>query len=135
MQVNADVAQQRHGHAGPHSHSHEEHSHARHSHAEHSDTHTHSEQSDSHSAHSHSHDHHDHHHEHDDHVHDDSVSSVSVKLDGSMNVQNVNAFLGHIISMNPENMYRYKGIVAIAGTDERVVFQVSISTPLPVKKA
>ena len=124
MQVNADLVQQRHRQAEPHSHSHEEHSHAHHSHAEHSETHTQSEQSDSHSAHSHSHDHH---HEHDDHVHDDSVSSVSVKLDGSMNVQSVNAFLGHIISMNPENMYRYKGIVAIAGTDDRVVFQVSVS--------
>ena len=52
-----------------------------------------------------------------------------------MNVQSVNAFLGHIISMNPENMYRYKGIIAIAGTDDRVVFQVSISAcALPSKR-
>lgn len=121
MQVNADLAQHSHAHAEPHTHSHEEHSHSHDSHAEHSETHTHTDQSDSHS---HSHDHHGHSHDH--HVHDDSVSSVSVHLDGSMNVQSVNAFLGHIISMNPENMYRYKGIVAIAGTDDRVVFQVSI---------
>ena len=124
MQVNADLAQQSHRAAAAHGHGHEEHSHSHHSHAVHSETHSHSDQSDSHSAHSHSHEDHRHHH---DHVHDDSVSSVSIKLDGSMNVQSVNAFLGHIISMNPENMYRYKGIVAIAGTDDRVVFQVSIS--------
>ena len=59
-------------------------------------------------------------------MHDDRVSSVSVKLDGSMDINDVNSFLGYLVQMNPENMYRYKGILAIAGEDERVVFQVSV---------
>lgn len=134
MQVNADQAQHSQSHADPHGHeehSHTPHSHAEHSHAEHSETHTHSEShSDLHSAHAaghtHSHDHHDHGHEHHDHVHDDRVSSVSVMLDGDMDIDNVNSFLGYLISSNPENMYRCKGIIAVDGADDRVVFQVSV---------
>ena len=118
MQVNADRAQPSQSHVEPHAH--EEHSHA---HAEHSsETHAHSGPSDSHSAqtagHTHSHDHH-------DHVHDDRVSSVSAMLDGSMDSDNVNSFLGYLISSNPENMYRCKGIISVDGADDRVVFQVS----------
>ncbi|KAL3136345.1 hypothetical protein ABBQ38_005607 [Trebouxia sp. C0009 RCD-2024] len=130
-EVNADQAQHSQSHADPHGHeehSHTPHSHAEHSHAEHSETHTHSEShSDLHSAHAaghtHSHDHHDHGHEHHDHVHDDRVSSVSVMLDGDMDIDNVNSFLGYLISSNPENMYRCKGIIAVDGADDRVVFQ------------
>lgn len=132
LQVHADQHQHSHSHAEPHRH--EEHSHSHHE--EHSETHTHSEHSTSHTSHSdshsghseshsHSHDHHDHDHNHPDHVHDDSVSSVSLMLEGSMDLNRVNMFLGGLLELDAENMYRYKGLLAVAGADERFVFQVS----------
>ena len=38
----------------------------------------------------------------------------------------VNMFLGGLVELNAEDLYRYKGLLAIEGMDERIVFQVSI---------
>lgn len=132
LQIDRDPEQHSHEASEPHSHVHESHSH--HDHSEHTDTHTHSEHDashsdhlDSHSAHSesHSHSHDDHEHGH-DHVHDDRVSSLSVVLDGNVDMDKVNMFLGGLVELNAEDLYRYKGLLAIEGMDERIVFQVSI---------
>ena len=61
-----------------------------------------------------------------DHVHDDSVSSVSVTVGGDLNVDRLNTFLGGLISLIGPDLYRYKGICAIADVEERFVFQVGI---------
>ena len=45
-------------------------------------------------------------------------------LDGSMDLDKVNMFLGSLLELNAENMYRYKGLLAVSGADERFVFQV-----------
>ncbi len=46
-------------------------------------------------------------------------------LDGNMDLEKVNDFLGALLQMNPENMYRYKGLLAVDGDDSRLVFQAS----------
>ncbi|DBA74480.1 TPA: hypothetical protein ACH3X2_000945 [Trebouxia sp. C0005] len=137
VDTEVDAAQHQLSHAASESQSQAEHSHSHHSHSEHSESHSYSQHSssdshpqDSHSvhseAHSHSHDHHEHDHSHDhdhDHVHDDSVSSVSIMLDGSVDFQKVNGFLGALLQVNAENLYRYKGLLAVDGDDYRHVFQ------------
>ncbi|DBB01448.1 hypothetical protein WJX77_010801 [Trebouxia sp. C0004] len=133
VDTEVDTDEHQHSHAASESQSHEEHSHSHHSHSEHSESQRHSEHSSSDShpsdsdsghseAHSHSHDHHQHDHGL-DHVHDDSVSSVSIMLDGSLDFEKVNAFLGCLLQMNAENLYRYKGLLAVDGEDNRLVFQ------------
>lgn len=137
VDTEVDAGHHQHSHAASESQPHEELSHSHHSHSEHSESHSHSEHSssdshpsDSHSGHSevhsHSHDHHEHDHSHDhglDHVHDDRVSSVSIALDGSVDIQKVNGFLGAFLQENAENLYRCKGLLAVDGNDHRHVFQ------------
>ena len=47
-------------------------------------------------------------------------------LEGSMDLNRVNMFLGGLLELDAENMYRYKGLLAVADADERFVFQVSL---------
>ena len=123
--------------AEAHGHGHEEHSHA-HSHggaeeacgecgASAADGHTH--------AHAHSHGHasaaeeaactdptHDHGHGH-AHAHTDPVSSVSLQLGGELDLDLVNDWLGDLLQARWQDLYRLKGVLAIAGFPERYVIQ------------
>ena len=128
LQEDADSQPAAHG---QHAHTHEEHSHS-HSHSDSESSH--SEHSHSHSeSHSHSHSHthnhgHDHNHNHGhDHVHDDHVSSVSASVTGDLDIEKLNSFLGGLVSLVGPDLYRYKGICAMAGEDARFVFQVITS--------
>lgn len=58
-------------------------------------------------------------------MHDDSVSSVSIVLDGSVDILKVNGFLGAFLQENAENLYRCKGLLAVEGHPDRHVFQAS----------
>jgi G3E family GTPase len=87
---------------------------------------------DHHDHHEHGHEHHDHGHEHShdhshahahSHTHDDSISSVSLTLPGSMDLAMVNAWLGALIEVRADDLYRFKGILAIEGYPNRYVFQ------------
>jgi G3E family GTPase len=131
----AKEAAEKEAHA--HKHSHEAHSHS-HSHDHHD--HDHKEHSHdgedghecgpgcTHSSHSHDHEH-DHSHDHDhsghvhDHVHDDSVTSVSVTVDGDLDLDQVNYWLGGLLEIKSNDMYRMKGVLSIDGFDRRFVFQ------------
>jgi len=73
-------------------------------------------------SHAHSHDHSGHSHEH-DHVHDDSVTSVSVTVDGDLDLDQVNYWLGGLLEIKSNDMYRMKGVLSIDGFDRRFVFQ------------
>ncbi|XP_076922260.1 uncharacterized protein LOC143583977 [Bidens hawaiensis] len=81
--------------------------------------------------HCHDHDHHHHHHEHDhdhkhehhDHTHDPGVSSVSIVLEGSLDLEKANFWLGTLLMDRSEDIYRMKGLLSIEGMDERFVFQ------------
>lgn len=86
---------------------------------------THSSHEHSHKEHDHSHDehshkHHDHHHHH---HHDDAVTSVSVTIQGDLNLDKVNYWLGGLLEIRGNDLYRLKGVLAIDGFDRRFVFQ------------
>lgn len=79
----------------------------------------------------HSHDHHDHgcehehhHHEHHhDHSHDETVKSISLVIDGEFDVDKVNFWLGSLLELRGEDIFRTKGVLAIDGFERRFVFQ------------
>jgi G3E family GTPase len=71
-----------------------------------------------------SHEHHEHHHHHHHHHHHgDDVSSVSITLKGNMNLDKVNYWLGGLIEVKSNDIYRMKGVLAIQDFDRRFVFQ------------
>ena len=69
-----------------------------------------------------SHDH-GHGHSHSHGAHTDAVSSVSLRLDGELDLDAVNDWLGDLLAQRWQDMYRMKGVLAIQGFDERYVIQ------------
>jgi len=60
-----------------------------------------------------------------EHQHDDSVKSCSSKIYGEMNFSKVQVFIRSLIG-NPEmanNLFRYKGVLAVKGMKKKFVFQ------------
>ncbi|GLI69384.1 hypothetical protein VaNZ11_013985 [Volvox africanus] len=117
---------------------HESHKHHHHDH-EHDHDHDCSGASCNHESHKHGHAHahaHAHAHEH-EHAHahghaaveakqpkhDDRVSSISFLFDGEMDIDKVNYSLGFLLESRAEDIYRMKGILAIAGSEYRFVYQ------------
>jgi G3E family GTPase len=85
-------------------------------------------------AHDHGHDGHEHDHEHDhehgehcDHPHhhhvDDDVKSFVFKADRPFDPAKLEDFLGAIVNIYGPKMLRYKGVLAMKGTDRKVIFQ------------
>ena len=71
------------------------------------------------------HDHsHDHGHAHHKPIHDDAVSSVSFVIDGAMDLTKLNMWLGALLEMRGNDIYRMKGILNIKDDVQRFVFQV-----------
>ncbi len=67
---------------------------------------------------------HDHHHEHEhDHHHDDDVTSVGIKESGDLDEARLSDWLGTLLQTKGQNIFRMKGILAIQGRPERIVFQ------------
>jgi len=58
-----------------------------------------------------------------EHKHDRSVSSVGVCIEGSFLQEKFYNWLSTLLKEQGQDLYRSKGIVAFAGTDERHVFQ------------
>ena len=58
-----------------------------------------------------------------DHQHDQSVTSVGIELEGDLDGQKLNAWLGSLLSEQGVDIFRMKGIVALSGDDRRYVFQ------------
>lgn len=86
--------------------------------------------------HKHEHDHDHHHHDHDhghnhehhdshshDHTHDPGVSSVSIVLEGTLDLEKANMWLGNLLLDRSDDIYRMKGLMSVDGMDERFVFQ------------
>jgi G3E family GTPase len=57
------------------------------------------------------------------HRHDDTVSSVGLEFDGAFDEARLNAWLGRLLRERGTDIFRMKGILAIAGADRRFVFQ------------
>ncbi|CAL5224344.1 g7017 [Coccomyxa viridis] len=126
-----DKEEASHSHNGHHDHEHEhdhhdhehENAHAEHSHS-HGEAHAHDHSHDHGHEHAHSHNHgHDHGHGHHHHVHDDSVGSVSLELDGDLDLDKVNDWMEGMIIDCYEDLYRFKGVLAIKGWPDRFIFQ------------
>mmetsp|Transcript_39175 Transcript_39175/g.113181 ORF Transcript_39175/g.113181 Transcript_39175/m.113181 type:complete len:426 (-) Transcript_39175:92-1369(-) len=58
-----------------------------------------------------------------EHQHDLTVSSVSVHFQGELNHQQLRMWLGDLIQDKAKNIFRYKGVLAVKGMDEKFVFQ------------
>jgi G3E family GTPase len=58
-----------------------------------------------------------------EHQHDASVSSVGIDVEGNVNVQKLNLWLGKLLSERGPDLFRSKGVLNLAGTDNRYVFQ------------
>ncbi|MGF7079624.1 CobW family GTP-binding protein [Mucilaginibacter sp. UYCu711] len=63
-------------------------------------------------------------HEHShSHEHDESVISVGIQDDRPLSIQKVNDWISFLLDHKGTDIYRMKGIMNIAGNDERFVFQ------------
>jgi G3E family GTPase len=80
---------------------------------EHDHDHVHTEACD------HSHDHHDHHHSH----HTDDIAAFVFKSERPFDPERLDQFLGSMVQVFGPNMLRYKGVLAMAGANRKVVFQ------------
>ncbi|KAL6760024.1 CobW/HypB/UreG, nucleotide-binding domain-containing protein [Haematococcus lacustris] len=137
-----NITLQRAGHSHSHDHDHEhDHHHHDHDHTgpdctHESHKHEHSHASSSHDHHHHDHDHtgpdcthesHQHQHSHGQAAlvekHDDKVTSVSLLLEGDMDLDKVNYSLGLLLETRAEDIYRMKGLLSISGSDYRYVYQ------------
>jgi G3E family GTPase len=82
-------------------------------------------------AHDHAHDHDHHHHDHDHHhdhapvsaVHDEDIRSVSLTTDKPLNAAKFDAWMGDLLVNEGQKILRTKGILNMAGVDNRFVFQ------------
>lgn len=122
------MAKPKHDHH--HDHDHADHecspgcSHASHSHDQSDHEHSHASASSHDHAHDHSHEQHSHGHSHHHHAkHDDAVTSVAIELDGDMDLEKVNYWLGGMIEVKSNDLYRMKGVLSIEGLEKRFVFQ------------
>lgn len=58
-----------------------------------------------------------------EHEHDDRVTSTSMKFEGELNVNKLERYIGSLMREHGENLFRYKGVLAVKGVDEKYVFQ------------
>jgi G3E family GTPase len=58
-----------------------------------------------------------------EHQHDETVSSVSCKIAGEVNMEMLNRWLERLIQEEGANLFRYKGIIAVKGFDAKFIFQ------------
>lgn len=58
-----------------------------------------------------------------EHEHDNSVTSVGIEFDGTLDLNRLNTWLTVLLRDNGVNIFRSKGILNIAGSDARFVFQ------------
>ena len=52
-------------------------------------------------------------------MHDDSVTSVSIELEGNLDMNRVNKWLSTLLSEQGVDLFRSKGILAIEGSDDK----------------
>jgi G3E family GTPase len=57
------------------------------------------------------------------HTHDDTIGSVGVELEGVLDVARVNAWLSALLRTHGNDIFRSKGVLNLAGSDRRYVFQ------------
>jgi len=58
-----------------------------------------------------------------EHEHDASVTSIGIEIEGALHLSKLNTWLTILLRDNGVNIFRSKGLLNIAGTDARYVFQ------------
>ena len=58
-----------------------------------------------------------------EHEHDQRVTSTSAKFEGELNVNKLQRWIGSLMQDIGEDLFRYKGVLAVKGMDEKYVFQ------------
>ena len=58
----------------------------------------------------------------DHHKHDSTISSVGLKFPGDLNNILFNNFVNQYVMNNSEDIFRYKGVIAIHGIPKKVIF-------------
>jgi len=58
-----------------------------------------------------------------EHQHDLTVSSVGIELTGDLSIPKLNDWLGELLSTKGADIFRSKGVLAVAGQQNRYVFQ------------
>lgn len=58
-----------------------------------------------------------------EHEHDKRIVSTSSKFEGEVNIAMVERWIQRLIMEDGANLYRYKGLIAVKGKDEKFVFQ------------
>jgi G3E family GTPase len=58
-----------------------------------------------------------------EHEHDQSITSVGIDIPGDLDGTKLNRWLGDLLATKGADIFRMKGVLAIAGAEERFVFQ------------
>ena len=58
-----------------------------------------------------------------EHEHDERVTSTSSKFEGTLNINKLNRWIGDLLQDYGEDLFRYKGVLAVRGMDQKFVFQ------------
>ena len=58
-----------------------------------------------------------------EHQHDERVTSTSLKFEGELNINKLQQYIGKLMREDGENLFRYKGVLAVKGMQEKYVFQ------------
>jgi len=58
-----------------------------------------------------------------EHEHDPTVSSCSCRFEGELNVNKLNRWIGELMRTKATDLFRYKGVLAVKGMEEKFVFQ------------
>ena len=58
-----------------------------------------------------------------EHEHDQRVTSTSSKFEGELNVNKLERWIGGLMREKAEDLFRYKGVLAVKGMNEKYVFQ------------
>ena len=58
-----------------------------------------------------------------EHEHDQRVTSTSSKFEGELNVNKLERWIGNLMQTKAEDLFRYKGVLAVKGMDQKFVFQ------------
>jgi G3E family GTPase len=57
------------------------------------------------------------------HVHDETIGSIAITIDGSINVEKLNIWISELLRTQGQDIFRMKGILNIANDEHRFVFQ------------
>ncbi len=57
------------------------------------------------------------------HEHDDEVGSIAIEMDGDVDLEKLNAWLGELLRERGVDIFRMKGFISLAGEPLRFVFQ------------